>query len=106
MYRSAFGQGILVVNSQRVAVHLLEKRSSIYSDQPRYISMSEFLTENLTFIFTRYGELYAIRHCLISTLITHRWRRFRRPAVEGFSKSVVQDFYPIQSHEASCWRLL
>ena len=38
--------------------------------------------------------------CLISALIRHRWRRFRRPAVEGFSKSVVQDFYPIQSREA------
>ena len=62
MYISVFGQGILVINSQRVAVDLLEKRSSIYSDRPRYISMSEFLTENLTFVFTGYGELYAVRH--------------------------------------------
>ena len=38
--------------------------------------------------------------CLISALTLNRWRRFRRPAVEGFSKSVVQDFYPIQSREA------
>jgi hypothetical protein len=33
-------------------------------------------------------------------LILHRWRRFHRTAVESFSKSVVQDFYPIQSREA------
>ncbi|KAH8977256.1 cytochrome P450 [Lactarius hatsudake] len=85
MYLSVFGQGILVVNSQRVAIDLLEKRSNIYSDRPRYISFNEFLTENLTFAFTGYGNL---------------WRRFRRPAVEGFSKSVVPDFYPIQSREA------
>ncbi|KAH9022271.1 cytochrome P450 [Lactarius pseudohatsudake] len=85
MYLSVFGQGILVVNSQRVAVDLLEKRSNIYSDRPRFISVNEFLTENLTFVFTGYGDL---------------WRRFRRPAVEGFSKSVVPDFYPIQSREA------
>ncbi|KAH9059147.1 cytochrome P450 [Lactarius vividus] len=85
MYLSVFGQGILVVNSQRVAVDLLEKRSNIYSDRPRYISLGEFLTENLSFVFTGYGDL---------------WRRFRRPAVEGFSKSVVPDFYPIQSREA------
>ncbi|KAH9022259.1 cytochrome P450 [Lactarius pseudohatsudake] len=65
MYLSVFVRGILVVNSQRVAVDLLEKRFNIYSD--------------------RYGDL---------------WRRFRRPAVEGFSKSVVPDFYPIQSREA------
>ncbi|KAH9059193.1 cytochrome P450 [Lactarius vividus] len=85
MYLSVFGQGILVINSQRVAVDLLEKRSNIYSDRPRYISLGEFLTENLTFFLTRYGDL---------------WRRFRRPAVEGFSKSVVPDFYPIQTREA------
>ncbi|KAF8267195.1 cytochrome P450 [Lactarius quietus] len=76
MYVSVFGKGILVINSQRVA-HIFNR--------PKYISLSEFLTENLTFVFTGYGEL---------------WRRFRRPAVEGFSKSVIQDFYPIQSREA------
>ena len=62
MYISAFGQGILVVNSQRVAIDLLEKRSNIYSDRPRYISLSEFLTEHLTFVFTGYGDLWAIQH--------------------------------------------
>jgi hypothetical protein len=65
MYLSAFGQGILVVNSQRVAVDLLEKRSNIYSDRPRYVSFGEFLTENLSFVFTRYGDLYAIRHTIL-----------------------------------------
>ncbi|KAI9438791.1 cytochrome P450 [Lactarius indigo] len=85
MYLSVFGQGIIVLNSQRVAVDLLEKRSNIYSDRPRFISLNEFLTENLSFVLTRYGDL---------------WRRFRRPAVEGFSKLVVPDFYPIQSREA------
>ncbi|KAI9438808.1 cytochrome P450 [Lactarius indigo] len=85
MYLSVFGQGILVLNSQRVAVDLLEKRSNIYSDRPRNISLNEFLTENLSFVFTGYGDL---------------WRRFRRPAVEGFSKSVMPDFYPIQNREA------
>jgi hypothetical protein len=61
MYISVFGRGILVINSQRVAVDLLEKRSSIYSDRPTYISFSEFLTEHLTFVFTEYGKLYVIR---------------------------------------------
>jgi hypothetical protein len=65
MYISAFGRGILVINSQRVAIDLLEKRSSIYSDRPRYISFSEFLTENLTFVFTRYGDLCVIRHSVL-----------------------------------------
>ncbi len=29
-----------------------------------------------------------------------RWRRFRRVSVESFSKSVIQDFHPIQGREA------
>jgi hypothetical protein len=33
-------------------------------------------------------------------LTFHRWRRFRRVAVEGFTKSVVHRFYPIQGREA------
>jgi hypothetical protein len=61
MYISVFG--ILVIDSQRVAVDFLEKRSSIYSDSPGYISLSEFLTEGLTFVFTRYGDL-----CVIDSL--------------------------------------
>ncbi|KAH9059152.1 cytochrome P450 [Lactarius vividus] len=87
MYLNVFGRGILilVLNSQRVAVDLLKKRSNIYSDRPRFISVNECLTENLSFVSTGYGDL---------------WRRFCRPAVEGFSKSVVPDFYPVQSHEA------
>jgi hypothetical protein len=38
--------------------------------------------------------------CLISSLIHYRLRHFRRLAVEGFSKSAVQHFHPIQTREA------
>ncbi|KAF8258900.1 cytochrome P450 [Lactarius quietus] len=85
MYVSALGQGFLIINSQRVAIELLEKRSNIYSDRPKYISAGEFLTGNLELSMTPYGD---------------SWRRFRRVAVEGFSKSVAHDFYPIQAREA------
>ncbi|KAI9450879.1 cytochrome P450 [Lactarius psammicola] len=85
MYLSILGQDVLVINSQRVAVDLLEKRSNIYSDRPHFISAGQFLTQNLTFIFTGYGDL---------------WRRFRRPTVEAFSKTAVQHFHPIQNREA------
>ncbi|KAH9015461.1 cytochrome P450 [Lactarius pseudohatsudake] len=85
MYVSALGQGVLIINSARVAIDLLEKRSDIYSDRPHYISASEFSTQDLVFSLTAYGDL---------------WRRLRRVAVEGFSKSIVRDFYPIQGREA------
>ena len=57
MYVSALGQGILVINSQRVAVDLLEKRSNIYSDRPKYISAGEILTRHLELPMTPYGSL-------------------------------------------------
>ncbi|KAF8265474.1 cytochrome P450 [Lactarius quietus] len=85
MYLSALGKGILVVNSKRVAVDLLEKRSNIYSDRPRFISAGGFLTQNLSFLLTGYGDL---------------WRRFRRPTVDVLSKTAVQPFHPIQNREA------
>ncbi|KAH9165237.1 cytochrome P450, partial [Lactarius sanguifluus] len=85
MYINALGTGVLVVNSQRVAVDLLEKRSNLYSDRPHYISAGEFLTQNLTLSFSLFGEL---------------WHRHRRVAVEGFSKTNSQQFRPIQGREA------
>jgi hypothetical protein len=60
MYVSALGQGILVINSQRVAVDLLEKRSNIHSDRPKYISAGEILTRHLELPMTPYGSLYAL----------------------------------------------
>ncbi|KAI9452369.1 cytochrome P450 [Lactarius psammicola] len=85
MYISALGKGILIINSQRVAIDLLEKRSNNCSSRPRYISAGDFMTKNLSLTLSPYGDLM---------------RRFRRVVVEGFSKSAVQQFYPIQNREA------
>ncbi|KAI0306216.1 cytochrome P450 [Multifurca ochricompacta] len=85
MYISALGQSILVLNSQRVAVDLLEKRSNLYSDRQRFISAGDYLTENLSFTMTPYDDI---------------WRRFRRASMDSFSKSAVSRFYPIQNREA------
>jgi hypothetical protein len=61
MYLNALGKGILVINSKRVAVDLLDKRSNIYSDRPYFISAGGFLTQNLSFLLTGYGDLYVVR---------------------------------------------
>jgi hypothetical protein len=103
MYISALGTGVIVLNSQRVASDLLDKRSNIYSGRPRYISANEYLTENLALVLSPYGDLYAINTQLYfsSSLITSpSVRRFRRVTAEGFSKSASQSFYPIQNREA------
>ena len=60
MYIRALVQGVLIINSQRVAIDLLEKRSNIYSDRRSYISAGDFLTENLMFAMTPSGDLYVI----------------------------------------------
>lgn len=103
MYINALGNGVLVINSQRVAVDLLDKRSNIYSDRPHYISAGEFLTQNLTLSFSLFGDVYVIYvlYCVhTDSPHTTRWQRFRRVAVEGFSKSASQHFHPIQGREA------
>jgi hypothetical protein len=57
MYISALGKGMLMINSQRVAIDLLEKRSKKYSDRPHYISAGDFATRNLSFSLSPYGDL-------------------------------------------------
>ncbi|KAH9021013.1 cytochrome P450 [Lactarius pseudohatsudake] len=85
MYINALGRGMLIINSQHVAIDLLEKRSTTYSDRPHYISAGDFMTKNMSFSILPYGDLL---------------RQFRRVAAEGFSKSAVQHFHPIQNREA------
>ena len=41
MYINALGNGVLILNSQRVAVDLLEKRANLYPNRPHYISAGE-----------------------------------------------------------------
>ena len=64
MYVRALGTGVLIINSQRVAVDLLEKRSNIYSDRPHFISAGEFMTENSSLAFSIYGDRYAVKTSL------------------------------------------
>lgn len=66
MYLSALGQGVLVINSQRIAVDLLEKRSNIYSDRQHFISGGDFATRNLPLSIMPYGNLYAIETLNVS----------------------------------------
>jgi hypothetical protein len=58
MYISALGKGMLVINSQRAADDLLEKRSNISSDRPHFISYGDYMSKNLSFTLTPYGDVY------------------------------------------------
>lgn len=61
MYISALGQGILVINSRRVALDLLGKRSNIYSDRPHNIVLCDYMTEGLSLAAMPYNDLYNLQ---------------------------------------------
>ncbi|KAH9035787.1 cytochrome P450 [Lactarius pseudohatsudake] len=83
-YLSAAGQPIVVLNTQKAAADLLDRRARIYSDRPRNIVAAQILCGGLIFVFQNYGPL---------------WRRMRKAAHEGLSKSVVS-FETAQFNEA------
>ncbi|KAF8485186.1 cytochrome P450 [Russula ochroleuca] len=85
IYLNAAGQSVVVINSRNVAVELLDRRGAIYSDRPTNVIVDNIMSRGLLIGFARYGET---------------WRRMRRAANEGFSKSSVKTFYETQITEA------
>lgn len=57
IYLNAAGQPTVILNSQKVAADLLDRRARIYSDRPRFIVACEIMTGGLLTVFTRYGEV-------------------------------------------------
>ena len=56
IYLNAVGQPIVIINSPKVAVALLDRRTAIYSDRPRNIVVSDIMCGGLLFAFSRYGD--------------------------------------------------
>ncbi|KAI9451955.1 hypothetical protein F5148DRAFT_1289285 [Russula earlei] len=50
------GQPIIVLNTQKIAADLLDRRAGIYSDRPRNIVAAEILCGGLAMGFQRYGS--------------------------------------------------
>ncbi|KAI0302989.1 cytochrome P450 [Russula brevipes] len=85
IYLNVAGQPVVILNSQRVAVDLFDRRAAIYSDRPRSIVVSDIMTKGLLFAFAPIGDC---------------WRRMRKVANEVLSKGSVKDFYETQMTEA------
>ncbi|KAF8191538.1 cytochrome P450 [Mycena galopus ATCC 62051] len=79
------GQPVVVLNNGAVATDLLDQRSAIYSDRPRFIMGGEILTGGMLLPFATYGEL---------------WKKLRRAAHEGLIR-VASSYAPIQEREAA-----
>ena len=56
MYLDGAGQPIIVCNSLKSAFELLERRSSNYSDRPRFIMAQEILNGGLLFALMRHND--------------------------------------------------
>jgi hypothetical protein len=56
IYLNAAGQPVVVINSPKVGVALLDRRAAIYSDRPLNIVVSDIMTSGLFFSFSRYGD--------------------------------------------------
>ena len=58
IYINAAGQPMVILNSQKVAADLLDRRAGIYSDRPRNIVASDIMTGGLLVVFTRYNDMF------------------------------------------------
>lgn len=51
------GQPVVVVNTGKICSDLLDRRSSIYSDRPRFVMAGEILTGGMVIGFAKYGPV-------------------------------------------------
>ncbi|KAJ7493339.1 cytochrome P450 [Mycena galericulata] len=82
---SVFGQQLTIINSAQVAMDLLDKKSSMYSDRP---------------VVPMGGELVGWKNTLVLTPYGDRFRNYRRLAHSLFgSKSTMASFEPLEEIE-------
>jgi hypothetical protein len=56
IYLNVAGLPIVIINSPKAVVALLDRRAAIYSDRPRNIVASDIMSDGLLFAFSRYGD--------------------------------------------------
>ena len=56
IYLNAAGQHVVVINSPKAGVALLDRRAAIYSDRPPNIVASDIMSGGLLFAFSRYAD--------------------------------------------------
>ncbi|KAF9444950.1 cytochrome P450 [Macrolepiota fuliginosa MF-IS2] len=79
-----FSQTMIILNSLEAARDLLDKRSSIYSDRPRFVLFSELMGWKHATTHLRYG---------------HRFRKHRRWINNVFNAHAIPQFRPLQTKE-------
>ncbi|EPQ52933.1 CyP450 monooxygenase [Gloeophyllum trabeum ATCC 11539] len=85
MHLNALGRHLIVLDSLHVARDLLEKRSGIYSDRPKFTMISDLMGWDWAIQFMSYGP---------------RFRQYRSSVVGQLRKQVLPRNHPIQLREA------
>ncbi|KAI0031587.1 cytochrome P450 [Vararia minispora EC-137] len=85
VYLNVIGQPTIILNSQRVAADLLDRRASTFSGRPRLIIGYELLTQQLLFALGGHND---------------RWRRMRRAVNEAFNVGFTGRYHGMEAEEA------
>ena len=104
-YLNAAGNNIIVLNSRKAAIDLLERRSAIYSDRPRLIVTNEIMARGLFWPLTGYNDMYEFpSHLRFVVEVAYgtgcRWRKMRKVSNEALSKGASKTFQEYQTREA------
>ncbi|KAF7364910.1 O-methylsterigmatocystin oxidoreductase [Mycena venus] len=83
VHASDFGQHIVIVNSVKTAVELLERRSHTYSDRP-VLAMTDHIGWDFSVGFMRVGD---------------RWRQHRRMFQQHFRPDASRNYRPMQMNK-------
>ncbi|CAA7262652.1 unnamed protein product [Cyclocybe aegerita] len=82
VYLSTFGQPLVILNSLQAARDLLDKRSSIYSDRPRFVLLSELMGWHSASTHMRYGPRFRKHRRFINQVFNQRAISAFRPLIE------------------------
>ncbi|KAI0179025.1 cytochrome P450 [Hypoxylon sp. FL1284] len=83
VYFNVLGNHMVVLNSQKAANELLDKRGANYQDRPRFV-LFEVMGWGLTLTFLPYGPRFRLHRSVLQT---------------GFTKTAVTNYRPIQEDE-------
>lgn len=85
VYINILGKSMLILNSQKSCVDLLDKRSAKYSDRPRLVMLNELMGMDFSLPLMGYSA---------------RWRAHRRMFHQYFNDRVVKDYRHTQECHA------
>jgi cytochrome P450 len=100
-YLSVFGRPVIVLNTAKAAIDLLDKRSAIYSSRP-HSHMAEVMGYSSSTLLAPYGETFRKSRKLLNTALNSRTARtywpIQQKAVHSFLKNLLDNPVDFREH--------